>query len=130
MQRILSTALLLLSLNVLAQGEKKVNASLYDGFAVIGYVDQGGFLNFTGPNINAEYGNSKFVLGMLPSLRFKQDKGTPRNSFITPNLGIGLTYSYKYYAIQIPFYYNPKTATANGQWYVGVGIGVRLNAFN
>jgi len=110
--------------------EGKVNFTLYDGIFIGGYVDDGAFLNFTGPNINATYKNSKYILGMLPSLRFKEDNGTPKNSFVTPNLGIGFTYSYKIWAIQIPLYYNAKTATDNGRWHIGLGVGLRLNEFN
>lgn len=110
--------------------EDKVSFALYDGIFIGGYVDNGAYLNFTGPNINATYKNSKFILGMLPSLRFKEDKGTPKNAFVTPNLGIGFTYSYKMWAVQLPLYYNAKTATLNGQWHVGLGIGLRLNELN
>lgn len=107
--------------------EDKVKLALYDGIFIGGYVDNGAFLNFTGPNINATYKNSKFILGMLPSLRFKEDKGTPKNAFVTPNLGVGFTYSYKMWAVQMPLYYNAKTATDNGRWHIGLGIGLRLN---
>jgi hypothetical protein len=119
----------LLASPIFAQ-EDKVNFALYDGIFIGGYVDNGAFLNFTGPNINATYKNSKFILGMLPSLRFKEDKGTPKNAFVTPNLSIGFTYSYKIWAVQLPLYYNAKTATQNGQWHVGLGIGLRLNELN
>lgn len=105
----------------------KVKFTLYDGIFIGGYVDNGAFLNFTGPNINATHKNSKFIIGMLPSLRFKEDKGTPKNAFATPNLGIGFTYSYKMFAFQMPLYYNAKTATDNGQWHIGLGVGLRLN---
>jgi len=110
--------------------ENRMSFALYDGIFIGGYVDNGAFLNFTGPNINATYKNSKFMLGMLPSLRFKEDKGTPKNAFVTPNLGIGFTYSYKIWAIQMPLYYNAKTATENGRWHIGLGVGLRLSGFN
>ena len=97
--------------------------------AIFGYIDNGAYINFTGPNINYKSGNSKFVFGMLPSLRFKRDDGQTKNSFITPNLGVGMTYSYKSFAFQIPFYYNPKTALENGKWHVGIGIGVNIEYF-
>ena len=106
---------------------KGFNFSLYKGYAVAGYVDEGAFLNFTGPNINYSIDESTFTLGMLPSLRFRKDQGETTNSFVTPNLGAGLTYSYKIWAIQIPFYYNAKTETQNGQWHVGIGLGLRLD---
>ena len=106
---------------------KGFNFSLYKGYAVAGYVDEEAFLNFTGPNINYSINESTFTLGMLPSLRFRKDRGETTNSFVTPNLGAGLTYSYKVWAIQIPFYYNAKTETQNGQWHVGIGLGLRLD---
>jgi len=120
------TILLLCSSSMFAQ-EKKANASLIDGIMVAGYIDNGAFLNFTGPNINFTKGESKLIVGLLPSLRFKEDKGTTKNSIVTPMLGAGITYSYKYLAFQIPFYYTAKTATTNGEWNVGFGIGLRLN---
>jgi hypothetical protein len=98
----------------------------FDGIIIAGYVDNGAFLNFTGPNISFMHKNSKIILGMLPSLRYKEDNGIFKNSPITPNLGIGVTYCYKMIALQVPLYYNAKTAVANGRWNVGVGIGVRL----
>jgi len=129
------TKLLLLGLLIhcsvsFSQEVKKLRVSAYDGTVITGYVDHGAFLNFTGPNINASLNNSRFVIGMLPSVRFRNDSGTTKDSFITPNLGIGFTYSYKIWAIQIPFYYNSKTATTNGKWNIGLGIGLRLDSFN
>lgn len=103
--------------------------SLYDGIVVAGYVNQGVFLNFTGPNINFKRKNSKFILGMLPSLRFKDDSSTPKNAFVTPNLGVGFTWSYRTIAFQVPLYYNSKTSTENGKWHFGIGMGIRLNEF-
>ena len=97
-----------------------------DGLFVAGYVDGGAFINFTGPNVNYKSGNSMFILGMLPSLRFKNDQGETQNSFITPNLGVGLTYSYKLFTLQLPFYYNVKTSTNDGQWHVGFGLGINI----
>lgn len=105
----------------------KVRVSAFDGVLAAGFVDGGGFTNFTGPNINMTYGHHKYILSALPSLRYKRDRSEPRNAFVTPNLGIGFTYSYKLFAIQIPLYYNPKTATENGEWHVGIGLGLRLN---
>lgn len=113
-----------------AQETGKVNATLFDGVVVGGYVDHGGYLNFTGPNVNFTSGNSKLILGMMPSLRFKEDDATPKNALVTPSLGVGITYCYKYLAFQVPLYYNPKTAVKDGKWNVGIGIGLRLNALN
>ena len=119
-------ALLLIPL-ISANAQEKVNAAFYDGIVVGGYVNDGGYLNFTGPNINVSYGESKFIIGMLPSVRFKEDKGITKNSFLFPTLGFGFTYSYKALALQIPFYYNAKTAIEDGKWNIGIGIGLRLN---
>jgi hypothetical protein len=109
---------------------QSIKASAFDGIVVAGYVDRGGFTNFTGPNINWVKGDSRVILSALPSLRYKKDEGPTQNTFVTPTLGIGLTYAYKLWAIQLPFYYNSKTATENGRWHVGIGIGLRLNHFN
>jgi hypothetical protein len=101
-----------------------LKASFFDGIAATGYADHGAFINFTGPNINYTCHGAKFILGMLPSLRIKEDKspGT-KNSAVTPNLGAGLTVVYKKIALQLPFYYNTKTAAENGRWKAGIGLG-------
>jgi len=114
------------STTVFAQ-DKKANVTIVDGIIMGGYADNGAFLNFTGPNVNFTSGESKFIIGLLPSLRFKEDKGSTKNSFITPSLGAGFTYCLKYLAFEIPFYYTPKTGTKDGRWNVGIGLGLRLN---
>lgn len=106
--------------------ESKVKVAAYDGMVLAGYVDEGAFLNFTGPNIQWNENYSKIMLGMLPSLRIKEDHSEPKNSTVIPSLGIGLTYSYKKLAIQLPLYYNAKTAVTDGQWNLGIGFGIRL----
>lgn len=97
-----------------------------DGIIAMGYVDHGAYLNFTGPNLSFSRGKSKIMLGMLPSLRYKQDTGVTKNSPIIPSLGVGLTYSYKRCVFQLPLYYNAKTSTANGNWQLGIGVGFRF----
>jgi hypothetical protein len=111
---------------VQAQEQNAVKVVFFDGVVVGGYVDNGAYFNFTGPNINMTIKSSKFILSMLPSLRFKEDNSVIKNSFVTPSLGFGITYCYKSFAIQVPLYYNSKTATTNGKWNVGVGIGYRF----
>ena len=102
----------------------KIKASFFDGIAVAGYVDHGAYINFAGPNISFKNKDLKFILGMLPSLRIKEDKSAgTKNSPITPNLGAGLTVIYKKIALQLPLYYNAKTSTQNGAWKMGVGLG-------
>ena len=107
--------------------EGKVKISVFDGALVAGYVDGGGYVNFTGPSVNYSRGKSKLSLGMLPSIRMKKDTNAVRNSFFLPTLGFGLTYSYSNWTIQIPCYYNLKTASKNGAWVLGVGLGYRFN---
>lgn len=106
--------------------ESKIKFTMQDGIVIAGYVDNGAFLNFTGPNISHTKNNTKIMLGMLPSLRIKEDNKEPKNSIITPSLGVGFTYSYKRIAFQLPFYYNTKTASTDGKWNCGIGIGIRL----
>jgi hypothetical protein len=103
--------------------------SPFSGIIIGGYVDNGAFVNFTGPNLSFLYGKSHLLIGMLPSLRIKQDSGTTKNSLITPSLGVGITYCYKAFALQVPCYYNPKTSSTNGKWNIGVGIGLKFSAF-
>lgn len=109
------------------ENNSKVNVSFFDGIAVAGYVDEGGFLNFTGPNVNFIYNQTKLMFGMLPSVRIKEDKSsTTKNSIVMPTLGMGFTVAYKKLALQVPLYYNAKTATDDGKWKVGIGIGYRF----
>jgi hypothetical protein len=108
--------------------ETQLKFAAYDGTIVAGYVDHGAYLNFTGPNISLSRNNSKIMLGMLPSLRIKEDNKEPKNSLVTPGLGIGLTYYYKHIAFQLPLYYNAKTSTEDGKWNCGIGLGIRLKS--
>ena len=121
--------LVVFSASLNAQVEK-VKPVLFDGVINVGYINNGGYINFSGPGISATYKNSKFLLGMLPSLRFKVDNDAPKNALVYPNLGFGFTYSYKYFSLQLPLYYNAKTATEDGSWHVGFGVGFRINALN
>ncbi|HEX7870170.1 MAG TPA: hypothetical protein VF455_08650 [Chryseobacterium sp.] len=107
--------------------DSKVRVSFFDGIAVAGYVDHGAFLNFTGPNVNFTHKSTKMMIGMLPSLRIKEDQSSgTKNSSIMPTLGVGFTVVYKKVALQIPFYYNTKTSTENGSWKMGIGLGYRF----
>lgn len=109
----------------------RTETTLYDGFVMVGWLPNGGFLNFTGPNFNFTFGRQKLVIGMLPSLRYLRDEGGPtRNAPIIPNLGTGITYAYDWAAVQMAFYYDNKTAAENGKWLLGFGLGLRLNHFN
>lgn len=117
-----------LLLETVSAQEKKKNVAFsgYDGVVVAGYIDQGAFLNFAGPNITYRSGFTKVMLGMLPSLRYKEDEAAIKNSSVLPVLGIGLSYSYKHLVLQLPLYYNAKTATKDGCWKPGLGIGYRF----
>lgn len=125
MKKTLSAFGILTSTFCLSQeNDSKIKVSFFDGIAVAGYVDHGAFINFTGPNVNFNHRNTKMMIGMLPSLRIKEDKSTgTKNSPIMPTLGVGFAVVYRKIALQIPFYYNMKTSTDNGTWKVGIGLG-------
>ena len=102
----------------------KIKVSFFEGIAVAGYVDHGAFLNFTGPNISLKHKNIKYIAGMLPSLRIREDRSSgTRNSPVTPTLGAGFTMVYRKIVLQIPVYYNTKTPDQNGSWKIGAGVG-------
>jgi hypothetical protein len=126
MKLIVCTITFFLSFNLFSQ-KTEVSTLIFSGTFIGGYVDKGDYLNFTGPGIKLQKGNSDLMIGVLPSLRFKEDKGITKNSFITPSLGIGITYTFKSLAIQIPFYYTSKTTVENGKWEMGIGIGLKIN---
>jgi hypothetical protein len=126
MKLIVCTITFFLSFNLFSQ-KTEVSTLIFSGTFIGGYVDKGAYLNFTGPGIKLQKGNSDLMIGVLPSLRFKEDKGITKNSFITPSLGIGITYTFKSLAIQIPFYYTSKTTVENGKWEMGIGIGLKIN---
>lgn len=107
----------------------QTKAVLFDGILVAGYVDNGAFINCTGPSIKFAQKPCTILIGMLPGLRIKEDKvaiGAPQNEMVTPNLGFGATAIFHHIALQIPFYYNAKTAAKNGKWNIGVGLGYKF----
>ncbi|MDV7698287.1 hypothetical protein N6B72_15285 [Chryseobacterium soli] len=125
MKKLMYAGIILLSSFCFAQETApKLKVSFFDGIVAAGYVDHGAFINFTGPNVSLTHKGTKFILGMLPSLRIKEDRspGT-KNSAITPNLGAGLTVVCHKIALQVPLYYNTKTTTQNGSWKMGIGLG-------
>ena len=117
-----------LCLNISIAQDKKIIASAWDGAVITGYVDNGAFVNFGGPSIKYISKPLAIGFGVLPSMRIKEDvSGTPtKNSIVMPALGFGLTFTFKHLALQIPFYNNPKTATKNGEWNPGFGIGYKF----
>lgn len=123
-------AMLMLTSTMGQAQNDKIKPVVFDGVVHAGYVNNGGYINFSGPSLSIAHKHSKFMFGMLPSLRFKQDKGLIKNATVFPTLGFGFTYGYKFLSFQLPFYYNPKTATNNGSWHLGFGIGYRINGLN
>ena len=111
--------------------QKKPGASVvgWDGMVIAGYVDHGGFVNFGGPTLRMILKPLTIGFGILPTMRIKEDnvpKGSPKNSPVTPTAGFGFTLVYRKIALQVPFYYNSKTATTSGKWNPGIGIGYKL----
>ncbi|MFT4092927.1 MAG: hypothetical protein QM640_04750 [Niabella sp.] len=107
----------------------KPSLALWDGMVVAGYVNEGAYVNFGGPAIKFAQKPFAVTIGMLPSLRIKEDNvsaGAKKNSTVTPSLGAGVTVWCKHIALQVPVYYNAKTSTDDGKWNVGVGIGYKF----
>jgi hypothetical protein len=107
----------------------KTTTSVWDGMIVAGYVNDGGYVNFGGPSVRFTKKPFSIGLGMLPSLRFKKDKvaeGAKKNSTVTPTAGIGICLVYKHLVVQVPFYYNAKSAASDGAWKTGIGIGYKF----
>jgi len=106
----------------------ETKVTLIEGVVVAGYADDGAYLNMAGPAIKFANKPWTVLVGLLPSLRFKEDKSASgtKNSLVTPTLGFGLTTIYKHFAIQVPLFYNNKTASGDGKWNVGVGMGYKF----
>lgn len=132
MKKILFTFFLMVSLTntVLSQeAEKKIVTTVWDGIVIVGYVDNGGFINFGGPSIKLISKPYAIGLGVLPSLKIKEDKvaaGQTKNAIFTPTLGAGITFIYKHLVIQTPIYYTGKNAKSDGKWNIGIGIGYKF----
>jgi hypothetical protein len=129
-KKLLLISLLLLCSKIFAQeAVKKITATAGEGVIVVGYVNNGAYINFTGPSLKLVHKPYMIWLGVLPSLRIKNDDvpiGAKKNSVLTPALGAGLTLAYKHIALQVPIYYNAKTATSDGLWHLGVGLGYKF----
>ncbi|WP_276088454.1 hypothetical protein [Pedobacter sp. JY14-1] len=107
----------------------QVKPSLFEGVVAAGYIDHGATLNFTGPAIKFSKKPFSLLTGMLPSLKFKKDNpvgNATKNALMIPSLGFGATLIYKHIAFQVPFLYNAKTASTNGKWNAGVGLGYKF----
>jgi hypothetical protein len=117
------------SINAQTPPKTKSTAVVWDGMIVAGYVNDGGYINFGGPSLKLIKKPLSFGIGFLPSVRIKEDKvvaGAKKNSAVMPAAGFGFTMAYKHLVLQIPFYYNAKTASSNGKWHPGFGIGYKL----
>ncbi len=106
--------------------KKEVSFKAWDGAVIAGYMDQGAFVNFTGPGVKWTRKPCSLLIGVLPSLKIKEDKSAVKNSLLTPTLGAGVTLVVKKLALQLPFYYIPKTAAENGKWKAGLGLGYKF----
>ena len=107
----------------------KTTIVAWDGMMIVGYVNNGGYVNFGGPSLKLIQKPFSFGFGILPTMRIKEDKvaeGAKKNSAVMPTAGFGFTVAYKHVVVQVPFYYNAKTAGSNGKWHPGIGIGFKL----
>lgn len=128
---VFAASMLFLFQSVTAQNkaDKKTKILVWDGMAVAGYVNHGGFVNFGGPTVKLIQKPFSIGFGILPTMRIKEDKvvkGATKNSAITPTAGFGFTFVYKHLVVQVPFYYNAKTTSSNGKWNPGIGLGFKL----
>lgn len=107
--------------------DKKINTQVFEGIVVAGYVDQGAYINCTGPAVKYTTPKWNLMLGLLPSIKIKEDTAAVKNAVFTPTLGFGATLIlFKHLAIQIPTFYIPKTNTSNGKWTLGFGLGYKI----
>jgi hypothetical protein len=128
---LLAVILLLTTVKLQAQSADavKTKVQLFEGLLIAGYLDHGAYINCAGPAVKFSKKPFSVLLGLLPGLRIKEDKvpaGSPKNAVVMPSLGFGLTASFKHLALQLPLYYNGKTATKNGAWKPGLGLGYKF----
>jgi hypothetical protein len=125
----LALILLVLCGHSKAQSVSSPKLSIWDGMIVAGYVGHGGYADFGGPSIKWSMKPCSIALGLFPAVRIKKDKvaeGAKKNSSIVPSTGFGITSNFKHLVIQIPVFYDAKTASADGKWNLGVGIGYKF----
>lgn len=129
LKRFLCGIVLIITVHQTHAQAKTHAATLWDGMAIAGYVNNGSFVNFGGPTVKYIKKPWSFGFGILPTMRIKEDKvpkGAKKNSIITPTAGFGFTVVRKHFVIQVPFYYNAKTATMDGRWHAGIGAGYKF----
>jgi hypothetical protein len=107
----------------------QIKPTLFEGVVALSYIDHGAAINCTGPAIKYTSKPFSLLIGLLPSLKIKEDKSpgnAPKNAIIMPSLGCGVTAIYKHIALQMPMLYTAKTSTKDGKWNVGVGLGYKF----
>lgn len=125
------TRWIILSLAMIATAvhaqDKKISTKIVDGIVVVGYTDRGGYINCTGPAVKYTNPQWNLMLGLLPSIKIKEDTATVKNATFTPTLGFGATLTFfKHLAIQIPAFYIPKANINDGKWTLGFGLGYKI----
>jgi hypothetical protein len=94
-----------------------------DGQVAVTTNGEGIYLNFGGPCMKYSFKKIAFSIGMMPSLRFEQDKPRP---YITPMLGAGLQVYFlkdRRFIASFPCYYiSTKTS-----WRITAGFGYLLS---
>ena len=93
------------------------------GFAVGGYVKEGGYVTFGGPGIRMARKNHSFLLGMLPAIYFRKAENENDPS-VVPAIGVGASYFIGRLVLQVPVFYVAKPSPS---WNPGFGIGVKFN---
>lgn len=114
---------------VKAQTTVKTSLTVWDGMFVAGYVGNGAYINCGGPSVKWTMKPFSIAVGLFPAVRIKDDKqpaGAKTNSAVTPSTGVGITSAYKHLVFQIPLFYDAKTASSNGKWNLGVGVGYKF----
>jgi hypothetical protein len=119
------------AINAQKEEKSKAKAAIvaWDGMMIAGYVNDGGYVNFGGPSLKLIKKPWSLGFGILPTMRIKEDKvaaGAKKNSAVMPTAGFGFTVVYKHFVVQVPFYYNAKTASSDGKWHPGFGVGYKL----
>lgn len=107
--------------------DRKITTQAFGGIVVGGYTDKGAYINCTGPAVKYTKEKWSLMLGLLPSIKIKEDNAAVKNTVLTPTLGFGATFTFfKHIVIQVPTFYIPKTGISNGRWTLGFGLGYKI----